>query len=251
VKLSCLIADDEPLARRKLRDLVAQVPWATQVGEVADGRSVLGAVMELGPDVVFLDIEMPEMSGIQVVEQLADLPSPPAVIFTTAFDEFAVAAFELEALDYLLKPFGMHRLLKALERARSASGQRNPPTLPDRVRHALDRGETLVSDRVFVRHGGNIIPLPLASIERIQADDDYSLLHAAGRRYMISLRIGALEAWLPNPPFLRVHRSHIVNLDHVERLSGLDDARFDVHMRSGAVIRASRARSQEIRRLSR
>jgi two-component system LytT family response regulator len=251
MKLTTLVVDDEPLARRKLADLIAEVPWATQVGEASDGRAALNATLALRPDVIFLDIQMPELDGLQVVEHLAQHGHSPAVIFTTAFDRYAIAAFELDALDYLLKPFGMRRLLTALERARARLERGSTPATLERAREALGRGEALMSERIFVRDGNAVLPLPLNAIERIEGQDDYSLLHVAGARHLVSLRLGALEGWLPNPPFLRVHRSHIVNLDHVDRLVGLDDARFDVHMAGGAVIRASRARSREIRRLSR
>ena len=251
MKITTLVADDEPLARRKLSDLIAEVPWATQVGEAADGRAALDAALELQPDVLFLDIRMPELDGLQVVEGLAQHDHSPAVIFTTAFDQYAITAFELEALDYLLKPFGMRRLLAALERARDALGQSSAAPAPERVRAAINPGETVMSDHVFVREGNTIRPLSLTIIERIEAQDDYSALHSSAGRHLVGVRLSALADWLPNPPFLRVHRSHIVNMNHVERLVGLDDSRFDVEMKSGTVIRASRARSQEIRRLAR
>jgi len=162
------------------------------------------------------------------------------VIFTTAHDRFAVTAFELGAVDYLLKPFGAERFRAAMGRARNVVHA--VLTKPD--------GEAPLN-RVFVRDGNAVVPLTLADVERIEAQDDYVLLHTRIKRHLVSLRIRDLELRLPNPPFLRVHRSHIVNLDHVERMVGLDDSRLEVRMKNGAAVPVSRARSQELRRLAR
>jgi two-component system LytT family response regulator len=251
VKVTTLVVDDEPLARRKLAALIADVPWAVQVGEASDGASALEAVARLRPDIVFLDIQMPELSGIDVLERLREREPAPAVIFTTAFDRYAITAFELEAVDYLLKPFGARRFLAALERARAVVQMRGSAEALDRARSVLSARAGTPLDRIFVRDGNAVLPLLLADIERVEAEDDYVTIHTQRKRHLVSLRIRDLEERLPNPPFLRVHRSHIVNLDHVDRLVGLDDARFEVRMKNGAPVPVSRTRSQEIRRLSR
>jgi two-component system, LytTR family, response regulator len=252
VKITVLVVDDEPLARRKLAALIADVPWAAQVGEARDGPSAVEAVRRLRPNVVFLDIQMPELSGIQVVERLRELDAIPAVVFTTAFDQYAVTAFELEAVDYLLKPFGARRFLAAFERARQTVASHGTAATLDRARAALAASNTPAPlARIFVREGVNILPLALPPIERVEAQDDYAMIHAHGRRYLIGLRLATLEARLPNPPFLRVHRSHIVNLDHVERMRLLDNGHVEVQMKDGATVPVSRIRSQELRRLSR
>ncbi|HEY7638186.1 MAG TPA: LytTR family DNA-binding domain-containing protein [Steroidobacteraceae bacterium] len=251
MKLTALVADDEPLARRRLAALIADVPWLQQVGEAGDGVEAVALAQSLHPDVLFLDIRMPELSGIEVVQQLRRLPASPLVIFTTAYDQHAVVAFELGAVDYLLKPFGASRFQAAIERARSARPRDNANVLA-RAQDALTRPDGGAPfDRIFVREGNAIVPVRLAAVERAEAQDDYVMIHAGQRRHLMSLRIRDLEAWLPNPPFLRVHRSHIVNLDHVDRMFGLDGARFEILMKNGAVVPASRARSQEIRRRSR
>ena len=247
--LTTFVVDDEPLARRRLAALLADVPWATQLGEAADGATALEAIKRLRPDVVFLDIHMPGTSGLEVVERLRALATPPIVVFTTAYDQYAVAAFELAALDYLLKPFSGDRFMVAIERARQVRGQ---------DAHALDRARDLLAapsvaplDRIFVREANAVLPLSLSEVERIESHDDYVMVHTARRKYLLSLRLGDLENRLPNPPFMRVHRSHIVNLDQVERLVGLDGARFEVNLKNGAVVPVSRARSKQIRRLAR
>jgi two-component system, LytTR family, response regulator len=251
MKITVLVVDDEPLARRRLTALVGDVPWAEQIGEASDGAAAVEAAARLNPDVVFLDIQMPELTGIQVIERLCELEPTPAVIFTTAFDQYAITAFELEAVDYLLKPFGERRFLAALERARHLVQMRGGAAALDRARSVFSPSAHAPSDRIFVRDGNAVLALLLADIERIEAQDDYVMIHTQRKRYLVSLRIRNLEDRLPNPPFLRIHRSHIVNLDHVDRMVGLDDARFEVRMKNGAVVPASRARSQEIRRLSR
>ena len=251
MKITALVVDDEPLARRKLSTLIADVPWAEQIGEASDGAFAIEAAARLHPDVVFLDIQMPELSGIQVIERLRELEPPPAVIFTTAFDQYAITAFELEAVDYLLKPFGARRFLAALERARSIVQMRGSAAALDRARSVLSPSANAPLDRIFVRDGNAVLPLLLTDIERIEAQDDYVMIHTQRKRYLVSLRIRNLEDRLPNPPFLRIHRSHLVNLDHVDRMVGLDDARFEVRMKNGTLVPVSRARSQEIRRLSR
>jgi two-component system, LytTR family, response regulator len=251
MNVTALVVDDEPLARRKLATLIAGVPWATQVGEAADGIEALQAVARLSPQVVFLDVQIPELSGIQVASSLRGMQTSPAVVFTTAHDNHAIAAFELGAVDYLLKPFGTRRFLEALERARLTSQMRTGNAALERAIAALGGGATVSRERIFVREGNSVLPLPLDQVERVEAQDDYAMIHTPGRRHLVSLRMGTLEARLPNPPFLRVHRSHIVNLDHVDRICGLDDSRFEVRMKTGAIVPVSRARSQEIRRRSR
>jgi two-component system LytT family response regulator len=249
--ITTFVADDEPLARRKLLDLIADVGWAANLGEAGTGIEAVERINSLRPDVVFLDIRMPELSGLGVVAQLT---STPAVIFTTAYDEHAVTAFELEAVDYLVKPFGRRRFLAAIERARRiVEAQAGAATL-ERARAvsaAMAPGAAAaappVLERVLVRDGGVIVPLALAEILRLEAQDDYVCVHTARKQYLIGVRLGDLEHRLPQPPFLRVHRSHIVNLQHVDRLVPYDGARLQVQMRDGTRIIASRARSQAIR----
>jgi two-component system, LytTR family, response regulator len=251
MSFTALVVDDEPLARRRLASLIADVPWATQVGEAADGVEALAEVARLSPQVVFLDVQIPELSGVQVASRLRSLQTAPSVVFTTAYDSHAITAFELGAVDYLLKPFGTRRFLEALERARLMSEAKAGGAALERAVAALGSGGPVSRERVFVRSGNEVLPLPLDELERVEAQDDYAMIHAAGRRHLVTLRLSTLEERLPNPPFLRVHRSHIVNLDHVERISGLDDSRFEVRMKSGATVPVSRARSQELRRRSR
>jgi DNA-binding LytR/AlgR family response regulator len=172
--VSILVVDDEPLARRKLAALINDVPWAKQVGEAHDGTAVVEAAARLRPDIVLLDVQMPELTGVEVVERLRRVNPVPAVIFTTAYDRYAVTAFELEAVDYLLKPFGAKRFLAALERARIAVEARATTSVLDRAWTVLGTPSSPVSlERIFVRDGNAVVPIALAAIERIEAQDDY------------------------------------------------------------------------------
>ena len=243
-----LIVEDEPLARGKLRALVDALPWATCVGEAADGRTALEQLDALRPDLVFLDIELPEMNGLDV---LARARHAPAVVFTTAYDRYAVSAFELAAVDYLLKPFGRERFLAAAERARKALAAvaDDEPPAAERARRALAETAGPLT-RLLVRDRGRITPIAVRDIERLEAEDDYVALHAHGRRHLVYLPLGEFEARLDPAQFVRVHRSHIVNLDFVKHLVPFDAGRLQVEMRDGARILASRARSKALRELA-
>jgi two-component system, LytTR family, response regulator len=242
VPATALIVDDEPLARHKLRELLEDVDWLTCVGEAGDGESAVRAIDAQRPDLVFLDVEMPGFSGLQVLERCQHRP---AVVFTTAFDRYAVAAFELEALDYLLKPFGRERLLAALRRARQALGCGEADTA-ERARRAI-KGEAEPLARIFVRDRGRIVPVSLADVQRLEAQDDYVEVVAGGRRHLVHLSMNDFERRLDPARFVRVHRAHIVNLDYVAAFHPLADSRLEVEMRDGTRIVASRERSKALR----
>ena len=249
MKTRAVIVEDEPIARQQLRDLVAEVDWIECVGEAADGRTAVATIDELKPDLVFLDIEMPELNGLDV---LRAIQHQPAIVFTTAYDKFAVAAFELEAIDYLLKPFGRDRLHAALERVKRAVHQDDDVPAARRATEACDQiasGPGPLS-RIFVRDRGRILPIVLADIERLEADDDYVAVHTKGRRFLVYLGMNDFEARLAPDRFLRVHRSHIVNLDHVAAIAPFDGTRLQVVMKDGTKLTASRTRSRELRGLA-
>ncbi len=201
-----MIADDEALLRAKLRRYVQDVQWVDLVAETADGPSTVRAVDDLRPDLLFLDVRMPGMSGLEVVERLQHRPT---IVFTTAYDQYAVAAFELRAIDYLLKPFGRARFDEALSRVKEtldAGGARET----DRALEALRRDGKLA--QIFVRTRDGVVAISLSDVLRFEARDDYVAIHTADRRYLASLRMDALERALEPRQYLRIHRSHMVSL---------------------------------------
>ena len=236
VRISCVIVDDEALARRKLRDLLAGIDDAEIVGEAADGVSAVRLLSEQRPDLVFLDIRIPELSGFDVLERL---DYSPRVIFTTAFDQFAVPAFDVDAVDYLLKPFSASRLRIAF--ARAVEGIRNKD-----YSRVADKTPS-VGDRLFVRASGQLVAISISSIERIEGSDDYSSVHANGRSYLVSRRLSFFEAALHSAGFLRVHRSHIVNRSHLTEIRIRGGGRLEAHLASGAVVKVSRSRASALR----
>lgn len=242
MKLRTLIVEDEPLARRALRGFVEEVEWLEYVGEAEDGAAAVRLIDELLPELVFLDVRMPVLDGLEVLRRIQHAPE---VVFTTAFDRYAVAAFEIGAIDYLVKPFGRERFQRALERVHARSlGAGGTPPASERARDALDSAPLR---RLFTRRGGQIAPVALASVVRLEARGDYVAIHHAGAASLMHVPLGELEARLDPERFFRVHRSHVVNLDHVVAIRPCDDRRFRIVLDDGAEIVASRAGSQRLR----
>ena len=244
--LRAVIADDERLARQKLRVLLESEPGVDIVAECQDGRQAVAAIREHKPDVVFLDVRMPHLDGFCVLEKIP-AEELPAVVFTTAYDQYAVKAFEANAMDYLLKPFGRGRLERVMRRAQAALNASAPPLLA-RARESLQQAQRL--SRIFVRDGDRIVAIPLATVERAQGADDYVTIYTAAREYLVSIRLSDLEGQLTGEKFLRIHRSHLVNLEHVSSIEPHDSARVQVVMKGGARIIASRAGSKRLRSLA-
>jgi two-component system, LytTR family, response regulator len=242
--LTVLVVDDERPARRKLLRLLQAAPGIEKVYEASSGRLALGVLEEFEPDVLFLDVQMPGMDGFQVLEALG-ADRAPHVVFVTAYDEHAVRAFEVEAVDYLLKPFDEARFRRALERARSAVASRRTGTKArdlDRVlaafRGALS-GEGPQRLLVTSRPGRKVL-LPVESILRIEADRNDAVFHAEGREYRLRTTLTALEDKLDPHRFLRISRSEIVNRPGGAAGAPLPPGDFRVHLDNGNVRRMSR-----------
>jgi two-component system LytT family response regulator len=221
---------------------VALEAGVTIVAEATTGSHALRVLHELRPDLVFLDIHLPEGSGLDLVRQL---PAETGVILTTAYDRYAVQAFELGAVDYLLKPFGAERLHLAVERARHE--RQSPAELPSGARARAALGETRPLTRLFVRDGERIVPVRVLDISRIEADGDYSALHVGRRRHLVNVPVAELEALLDPERFVRVHRAHIVNWDQVRALIPYDAHRLTVELLDGTRITASRSRTRTLK----
>ena len=211
-----LIVDDETLARSLLREHLAKIPDVEIVGEAANGFEAVKLAEDLNPELVFLDIQMPKLSGFEVLELLGE--RAPTVIFTTAYDEFALRAFEVHAVDYLLKPVEPARLAGAVERAAERLRSKTPaPSAHDLAVSARPPGRTL--ERILIRHEGRVHVLPLERIDFIEAQDDYLEFSCAGKRLRKQQTMTDLESQLDATRFVRIHRSFILN---VERLARID-----------------------------
>jgi len=238
---SILIADDEPLAVKTLQKLLEEIKWHGTLKTASDGLSALELANASHPDLIFLDIRMPGLSGIDVLRRLE---YEPHVVFTTAYEEHAVAAFELGAIDYLRKPFGAERFQRAIARiGRFRSQQKSLSRAVDALANADKRS------KIFVRDGAKIVPVSLDQLERAEAADDYVSLHLKNKHYLVNLRLSELATALQGLPFLRIHRSHVINLEHVAAIEPFDALRMQVTMLSGARIVASREGSKLLRDL--
>lgn len=211
-----LIVDDEMLARSILSEHLNAIGGLEIVGQAANGFEAVKLAEEVSPDLVFLDIQMPKLSGFEVLELLGD--KAPAVIFTTAFDEYALKAFEVHAVDYLLKPVEPPRLAAAIERARERLRTKvPPPSATELSQAARPPGRGL--ERVLIRHEGRVHVLPVERIDFIEAQDDYLSFAAGGKRLRKQQTMSDLESQLDSTRFVRIHRSFIMN---VERLARID-----------------------------
>ena len=233
------IIEDEPLPLAHLRELVSGEKDLVLLGEASSGTDAVSLLSTVAPDLVFLDIHLPELDGLEVLRRIV---RDPVVIFTTAFDKHAVHAFELGAVDYLLKPFGPERFRLAVERARRELRMPSEISSTARARAAL-AGERPLS-RLFVRDRHRIVPVNARDITRIEAEGDYASLQVSGRRYLVEITLAELERVLDPTRFVRIHRSHIVNLDHVRSLTQRDPHRLSVELSDGSCVVASRIRSR-------
>jgi two-component system LytT family response regulator len=240
-----VIVDDEALARDRLRDLVAEQEGYTVVGECDRGDTAVAAIESLAPDIVLLDIQMPGIDGFDVVEAVMDVvPAErmPAVVFVTAYDEYAIRAFEANALDYLQKPVGRARLAQALDRARRQID------LHEALRSARQAGRRYTT-RFAVRRNDVVQFVRAEVIDWIDAAGNYVRLHSSGAVHMLRSTISDLEARLDPQRFLRVHRSAIVNLDRVTRVEPFTHGEYILIIADGARVRSSRAYSGRLRDL--
>ena len=242
-RVRTLVVEDEPEARRALREYLAEAPWVEVVGEAADGREAVASIDRLAPRLVFLDVRLPELSGLEVLERIRHQPE---IVFATAYDKYAVAAFELGALDYLVKPFGRERFRKMLERVERRLVELPPdPTSAERARSALGAQPLR---RLFARTGERIVPIQTTAIVRIQARGDYAEVHAPGGPFLVHVSLTELARRLDPERFAQVHRSHIVNLDAVKLLRPHDERRLAIVLVNGEEIVASRAASEALRK---
>lgn len=245
MKVTVLVVDDEPIARAGLRAMLAAFDWIEVVGEAADGQSAVRAIDSLKPELVFLDVQMPEMLGTEVLHHITH---KPFVVFTTAYSQHAVTAFELGAADYLVKPFGRARLTAALERIQSAIGSPSPADSIERLSGVLGSGPIT---RLFARTGNTIVPIALEQVSWIEADGDYVVVHVGNNRHLMHLSLAGLVSRLDPERFVQTHRAHVVNLNFVRAFKRDDKGNLEAELHDGTRVPVSRSRAQEIRALGR
>jgi two-component system, LytTR family, response regulator len=236
-----VVVDDEPPARELLLGYAKARSDVTVAGEAEDGEAAVELIRSVAPHVVLLDVHMPGIDGFEVVAQIEDLASPPRVVFITAYDRHAVRAFEVNAVDYLLKPVSRERFDIALDRCLESS---RPPLA---VASFLEDVARLTPHRLVIRDRGRIVLLPVATIDRLEAEGDYVRVHAAGRNHLIEKTLADMETLLARHGFARIHRQAIVNLDRVKELFTEGSGRYRLLLTDGTELMVSRSYSQLFR----
>jgi two-component system LytT family response regulator len=240
VKIRALIVEDEPLARERIRSLLEEERDVEVVAEAGDGRTGVERIKSLDPDLVFLDVNMPELDGFGVIEEIGVEAMPP-VIFVTAYDQFAVQAFDAHALDYLLKPFDEERFRAAVERARQTLRRQQAGSLDRRLTDLLeDLRRPRHLERLAVKAGGKIIFIRTDDIEWVTAEGNYARLHTGDRSHLMRETMSSLETKLDPTRFIRIHRSTIVNSDAIAELEPLFQGDYVVILRNGTRLTSSR-----------
>jgi len=240
-QLGAVIVDDEELARSLVRQFLAAHPDIRILAECANGFEAVKAVAETKPDLLFLDVQMPQLDGLEVLELIdRDEVGRPAVIFVTAYDQYALKAFDANAVDYLLKPFDRARFDTALVRARarlvSGASPAPDPFVPRSAPHF----------RVVVKDGVTVTVLPVSTIDYVKAEDDYVLLRADGRNHLKNQTLASLEGALPKERFVRIHRSYLLNLDRLVRLEPSATGAPTAVLTDGTRLPVSRAGGQRL-----
>jgi len=240
-RIRVLVVDDEPLARAMVREMLAGDPETEIVGECGNGRAAITAIQSLTPDVVFLDVQMPDLGGFEVLESLPN-ETPPCVIFITAYDQYAVRAFEVHALDYLLKPFDHERFDLAWQRAKAfVGGDRGHRREQDilALLQELKTGPQYLK-RLLVKTEGRVCFLDVDNIHFIEAQGNYVRVHNGAKSYMIRETISGLESQLDPKAFLRIHRSAIVKIDKIKELQPWFHGEYHVVLENGKQLTLSR-----------
>jgi two-component system LytT family response regulator len=227
-RIRTMVVDDEPLARTSLLTLLARDPETEVIGECGSGTEAIEAIRALRPELLFLDVQMPGCDGFDVLEQLGTA-APKAVVFVTAYDRYALKAFEAEALDYLLKPFDDARFTRALERAKAMLRER--------------QGR---QGRLLVKNAGRVTILKTGEIDWIEAADYYACLHVGGKSHLLRRSLAELEGDLDPSMFCRIHRSAIVNLERVHEMRLDPNGEYEVILRDGTRLRMSRSYREQL-----
>ena len=246
-KVRVLVADDEPLARERLRTLLAREDWVDLIAECPNGTDAIDAIGRLQPDLVLLDIQMPGASGFEVIEAVGP-ERMPLVVFVTAFDRYALRAFDVHALDYLLKPFDRERFHEALLRARQHLERRGTGDLERRLLELVQdlKPSSHRLERCVIKSGGRVFFVRSEEIDWIEAAGNYVKLHVGNDTHLFRETMNALEAQLDPDTFFRIHRSHIVNIERVKELQPWFNGEYVVFLRSGTRLTLSRGYREKL-----
>jgi two-component system LytT family response regulator len=249
--LRVLIVDDEPLGRERIRSLLANRAEVTIAAECRHGREAVDAIRSHEPDLVFLDIQMPELDGFDVIQEIGASEMPP-VIFVTAYDQHALQAFEVHAVDYLLKPFDVDRFEEAFERAADLITRAQQSRFTSHLDALLQelKPSRKPLNRLMIKTRSKYYFLPTDEIDWIEATGNYVTLHASGKRHLLRQTMGALEDQLDPAHFMRIHRSTIVRIDRVKELQATATGEYDVHLLDGTRLTLSRGYRHALDRFS-
>jgi len=249
--IRALIVDDEPLARERIRTLLSKESDMEVVAECCDGPSAIYAVERERPDLLFLDVQMPEMDGFHVLEALAEGGAPLSVIFVTAYDKYALRAFEVHALDYLLKPFDRERFSRALERARERLARGKKEAMDERLLALLAdiKNEPKYLERLVIKSSGRVFFIKAQEIDWIEAASNYVRLHTGRDSHLMRETMSALESMLDPKKFLRASRSAIVNIEKIKELHPLFRGEYEIVLHTGARLTLGRAYREKLQEL--
>ncbi len=249
-KIRTVIVDDEPLARRGIRAHLKEERDVEIIAECSNGREAVHVIKEQAPDLVFLDVQMPELDGFGVLEAL-NVEHLPSIIFVTAYDKYALRAFEVHALDYLLKPFDTERFTRAMERARAQIERRSISDLSHRLQSLIDdlRTNQKYAERLVIKSAGRIFFLGVEELDWIEAADNYVRLHSGGDTHLLRETMNSLESRLDPGQFLRVQRSAIINVRRIKELHPLFRGEYEIVLHNGTRLTSGRGYRDRLQEL--
>ncbi len=243
-KLRAIIVEDEEPARELVKAFIGKHENIEVIKECSDGFCGVKAINEFKPDLVFLDIQMPKLTGFELIELLDEIP---AIIFTTAYDKYAIKAFELSAVDYLMKPFSISRFNEAIDKVHQRLQQQQPEDNNLQKLTQQVKSDTKVLERLFVKTGSKIDVVPVVDIIRIEAQDDYVEIFTAQSKYLKKETMNFLEEKLPTEIFTRVHRSNIINVNHIEKIERYGKESHLVILQDGSKVNVSKTRIKDLK----
>jgi len=245
-RFSAVIVDDEGPSRRRIRQLLSGEPDFQVIGESDNGRQAIDLLRRSPPDVLFLDVQMPELDGFGVLEAIG-AKAIPAIVFVTAYDKYALQAFEVHALDYLLKPFDQDRFRETLERARARVTTAQAAELSEKLRAMMAALTPSPRERIVIKDSGRVTLLDTSTIDWIEAADNYACIHCGEARHVIRETMNALEKRLDRRMFVRIHRSYIVNIDRITEMQPWFRGDYLVFLRDGTRLKLSRSYRESLK----